>query len=261
MYELALFAGAGGGILGGMLCGHTCIGAVEIERFPREVLKARQRDESLPEFPIWDDVTTFRIDNPECKEFIKLLQSIKDELIISGGFPCQDISVSGKGAGIRKDTRSGLWFEFSRIIREIRPSRVFVENSPVLTSRGLGIVLGDLAEMGYNAKWGVLGACDVGENHKRDRIWICAHSSDIGEQGWNVKSGIIGEDIQRRQSGEVFIQEVDRAQFNRLGDQDMPKPCLAGVENDVADRVDRLKAIGNGQVASNVYAAQKILGN
>ena len=91
MYELALFSGAGGGILGGHLCGFTCIGAVEIEEYPREVLKQRQRDGILPKFGIWDDVRTFRSDNPECREYIELLQKVRQELIISGGFPCQDI--------------------------------------------------------------------------------------------------------------------------------------------------------------------------
>ena len=178
MYELELFAGAGGGILGSLLRGHTCIGAVEKEEYPRKVLLQRQRDGILPHFPIWDDVTTFRIDNPECREYIEFLRTIREQLCISGGFPCQDISAAGKGSGITKDSRSGLWFEFARIICEIRPARVFVENSPVLTSRGLGIVLGDLAEMGYNAKWGVLGAVDVGAPHKRERIWISATNSN-----------------------------------------------------------------------------------
>lgn len=187
MYELELFAGAGGGILGSLLRGHTCIGAVEVEEYPRKVLLQRQRDGILPEFPIWDDVTTFRIEErrfcwprpTECTEYIQTLRSIRENLTISGGFPCQDISSAGKGAGITENSRSGLWFEFARIIREIRPARVFVENSPVLTSRGLGIVLGDLAEMGYNAKWGVLGAVDVGAPHKRERIWIKATNANI----------------------------------------------------------------------------------
>jgi DNA (cytosine-5)-methyltransferase 1 len=180
VYELELFAGAGGGILGGMLCGHTCIGAVEIEQYPRKVLLQRQADGILPEFPIWDDITTFRIDNPETREYIKLLQSIREQLCIGGGFPCQDISAAGKGAGINADTRSGLWFEMARVIDEIRPARIRVENSSMLTSRGLGIVLGDLAEMGYNAEWGVLGADDVNAPHRRKRIWIMGYTNHDG---------------------------------------------------------------------------------
>ena len=104
MYELELFAGAGGGILGKNLLGFQTVGAVEIEPYCREVLLQRQRDLCCPMFPIWDDVTTFRFENPECREYIKFLQEIRDDLTISGGFPCQDISASGKGRGITGKT-------------------------------------------------------------------------------------------------------------------------------------------------------------
>jgi DNA (cytosine-5)-methyltransferase 1 len=160
--ELALFAGAGGGILGGHLLGWRTVCAVEWEPYPASVLAARQNDGLLPPFPIWDDVQTF--DG-------KPWRGIVD--VVSGGFPCQDISAAGKGAGIDGE-RSGMWGEMARIIHEVRPRFVFVENSPMLTSRGLGRVLGDLASMGFDAKWGVLGAADVGANHQRDRIWIVA---------------------------------------------------------------------------------------
>jgi DNA (cytosine-5)-methyltransferase 1 len=158
--ELALFAGAGGGILGGHLLGWRTVCAVEWEQYPASVLCARQNDGLLPPFPIWDDVQTF--DG-------KPWRGIVD--VVSGGFPCQDISAAGKGVGIEGE-RSGMWREMARIIHEVRPRYVFVENSPMLTSRGLGRVLGDLASMGFDARWGVLGAADVGANHQRDRIWI-----------------------------------------------------------------------------------------
>jgi DNA (cytosine-5)-methyltransferase 1 len=160
--ELALFAGAGGGILGGHLLGWRTVCAVEWEPYPASVLCARQNDGLLPPFPIWDDIQTFD-GNP--------WRGIVD--VVSGGFPCQDISAAGKGAGIDGE-RSGMWGEMARVIREVRPRFVFVENSPMLTSRGLGRVLGDLASMGFDARWGVLGAADVGANHQRDRIWIVA---------------------------------------------------------------------------------------
>jgi len=160
MNELALFAGAGGGILGGHLLGWRTVCAVEWEAYPASVLCARQNDGLLPPFPIWDDVQTF--DG-------KPWRGIVD--VISGGFPCQDISAAGKGVGIDGE-RSGMWGEMARIIHEVRPRFVFVENSPMLTSRGLGRVLGDLASMGFDARWGVLGAADIGANHQRDRIWI-----------------------------------------------------------------------------------------
>ena len=163
--ELALFAGAGGGILAGKLLGWRTVCAVEIEEYPRNVLLARQEDGTLDPFPVWDDVTTF--DGLPWRGVVD---------IISGGFPCQDISAAGKGAGLDGE-RSGLWSEMSRIIGEVRPRFALVENSPVLTSRGLGVVLGDLAAMGYDARWGVLGAIDAGAPHKRDRIWIVANAT------------------------------------------------------------------------------------
>ena len=148
--------------MGDMLLGHTPVCAVEIEKYPREILLRRQADGHLPWFPVWDDVTTF--DGTPWKGKVD---------VVCGGFPCQDISVAGKGAGIEGE-RSSLWGEMARVVDEVRPRFVFVENSPMLTSRGLGRVLGDLAEMGYDARWGVLGAHHAGAPHKRDRIWILA---------------------------------------------------------------------------------------
>jgi len=160
--ELHLFAGAGGGILGGMLLGHTPVCAVELEDYPRRILLQRQRDGILPRFPIWDDIQTF--DGRPWRGRVD---------VVAGGFPCQDISVAGKGAGIEGE-RSGLWGEMARVVREVRPEHVFVENSPMLVGRGLARVLGDFAQMGYDAKWGVLGAHNVKLKHRRDRIWILA---------------------------------------------------------------------------------------
>lgn len=165
--ELALFAGAGGGILGGHLLGWRTIAAVEYNAYARSVLLARQNDGTLPPFPIWDDVRTFD-GNP--------WRGLVD--VVSGGFPCQDISAAGKGAGLDGE-RSGLWSEMARIIREVRPRHVFVENSPMLTSRGLGVVLGDLAAMGFDAEWGIISAADTGAPHLRERIWIVANSQCI----------------------------------------------------------------------------------
>jgi DNA (cytosine-5)-methyltransferase 1 len=175
-YSFHLFAGAGGGIIGDMLLGGTVVGAVELETYPQEILFARQKDKILPQFPIWDDITTFRYDNPECREYIDRLRNIRKDLVVAGGFPCQDISAAGKGEGITGE-RSGLWSEMFRVVCEIRPRIVFVENSSMLTSRGLHRVLGDLAEAGYDAEWQVLGADDVGANHRRKRSWILAYAN------------------------------------------------------------------------------------
>ena len=163
--ELALFAGAGGGILGGLLLGWRTVCAVEYDAYARRVLLARQRDGCLLRFPIWDDVRTF--DGRPWKGHVD---------VISGGFPCQDISAAGKGAGVTGE-RSGLWREMARIIGEVGPRYVLVENSPMLTVRGLGVVLGDLASLGYDARWGVLGAHHAGAPHRRDRIWILANAN------------------------------------------------------------------------------------
>ena len=175
MNELALFAGAGGGILGGHLLGWRTVCAVEWEPYPASILCARQNDGFLPPFPIWDDVQTF--DG-------KPWRGIVD--VVSGGFPCQDISVAGKGTGITGE-RSGMWKHMARIIGEVQPKYVFVENSPMLTVRGLGTVLGDLSEMGFNAEWGVISAAAVGAPHQRDRIWVLG--SNTSKQRWNKRFG------------------------------------------------------------------------
>ncbi|WP_033990214.1 DNA cytosine methyltransferase, partial [Pseudomonas aeruginosa] len=125
MNELALFAGAGGGILGGHLLGWRTVCAVEFEPYAASVLAARQNDGLLPPFPIWDDVRTF--DGRPWRGLVD---------VVSGGFPCQDISAAGNGAGINGE-RSGLWREMARIVGEVRPRFVFVENSPLLVRRGL----------------------------------------------------------------------------------------------------------------------------
>jgi DNA (cytosine-5)-methyltransferase 1 len=237
--ELHLFAGAGGGILGGMLLGHTTVCAVEIEPYCREVLLQRQRDGILPKFPIWDDVTTF--DGNPWRGKVD---------VVCGGFPCQDISAAGTGDGLDGE-RSGLWAEMARIVCEIRPKFTFVENSPVITSRGMGIVLGDLASMGYDARWGVLGANDLGYDHKRDRAWIVANLVSNGLEGRNYSD--------KERQGESTIRSMARLHQNKVW-HDIPAPNAFGMSNGVASRVDRLKAIGNGQVPIVAATAWKILG-
>jgi len=165
MNELHLFAGAGGGILAGQMLGHRCVCAVECEPYAAGVLIARQNDGSLPPFPVWDDVQTF--DGRPWRGIVD---------IVAGGFPCQDISVAGKGAGI-EGARSGMWSHMARIVGEVRPRFVFVENSPALLTRGLGVVLSDLAALGYDCRWTVLGAADVGAPHRRDRFWLVGRSN------------------------------------------------------------------------------------
>jgi len=316
MNELALFAGAGGGILGGKLLGWRTVCAVEWEPYPASVLCARQNDGLLPPFPIWDDVQTF-----DGRPWAGIVD------VVSGGFPCQDISAAGKGAGIDGE-RSGMWGEMARIIHEVQPRYVFVENSPMLTSRGLGRVLGDLASMGFDARWGVLGAADVGAPHQRNRIWIVgtnmayskmsndSASSDTtghrkGSQGEFRRScGIEGEmahstQLQRDGSNDHARVSMGGQQISESGDYrwasdmadasskrsqksasnkklDWHRPPECGVDKDwwsrepadvprttsrdmgrvvdgVAARVDRLKAIGNGQVPLCAATAWRLL--
>ena len=261
--ELALFAGAGGGILGGHLLGWRTICAVEWGSYPASVLCVRQNEGVLPTFPIWDDIQTF--DGRPWRGIVD---------VVSGGFPCQDISAAGKGAGIDGE-RSGMWGEMARIIHEVRPRFVFVENSPMLTSRGLGRVLGDLASMGFDARWGVLGAADVGANHQRDRIWIVAHSNRINK--WPVKNWL---DKSERSSQRECISnrsKLENSNGQRQQEQRISQPTKQAISeskctswwasepdvgrmaNGVAARVDRLKAIGNGQVPLCAATAWRLL--
>ncbi len=274
MNELALFAGAGGGILGGKLLGWRTVCAVEREAYPASVLAQRQNDGFLEPFPIWSDVCTF--DG-------KPWRGIVD--VVSGGFPCQDISAAGKGAGI-EGSRSGLWMEMARIIGEVRPRYAFVENSPILTSRGLGVVLGDLAALGYDARWGVLGAADVGAPHKRDRIWIVANTSGdrVREQPGRSSRPSWQDTAQPELYGaERYVANADSLrELHAKGPRDNDRgwigdggeegnydigmswwwksePAVGRVANGVAHRVDRLKVIGNGQVPQCAAVAWQIL--
>ncbi len=230
MNELALFAGAGGGVLGGSLLGWRTVCAVEWEPYPASVLCARQNDGILPPFPIWDDVCTF--DG-------KPWRGIVD--VVSGGFPCQDISSAGGGAGIT-GSRSGLWKEMARIIGEVRPQYAFIENSPMLTIRGLDTVLCDLAKMGFNARWGVISAADVGAPHLRERIWIVAHTNGSQREGNECAE----RGVEERTN---ISQPIWWAS----------EPDVGRVANGVALRVDRLKAIGNGQVPAVAATAFRML--
>lgn len=175
--ELALFAGAGGGILGGHLLGWRTVCAVEWDAYAASILVARQNDKILPAFPIWDDVQTF--DGRPWRGIVD---------VVSGGFPCQDISAAGKGAGITGE-RSGMWSHMARIIGEVLPRFVYVENSPMLVGRGLALVISDLTALGYDCKWGVLGADDVGAPHERKRLWLVANANMLGCNQGDGKTG------------------------------------------------------------------------
>lgn len=292
MNELALFAGAGGGILGGHLLGWRTVCAVEWGKYPASVLLARQNDGILPAFPIWDDVQTF--DG-------KPWRGIVD--VVSGGFPCQDISAAGGGAGI-DGARSGMWKHMARIIGEVRPKCVFVENSPLLVGRGLAVVLGDLAALGYDAQWFCLSASDCGAPHQRDRIWLVANAACEQHQGkpyakqrpaaakllanadgmrklqpersQQNKRGWVGNssqdmanpgcnNVQRIFTGIAHAEKWSGPKQRQAGSRSdgsrwwPTEPNVGRVANGVAARVDRLKAIGNGQVPRVAATAFNIL--
>lgn len=297
--ELALFAGAGGGILGGKLLGWRTVCAVEWEPYPACVLVSRQNEGVLSPFPIWDDVQTF--DG-------KPWRGIVD--VVSGGFPCQDISSGGKGAGI-EGSRSSMWKHMARIIGEVRPKCAFVENSPLLVGRGAAMVIGDLAEMGYDAQWCIVSASDVGAPHQRDRFWLVANANsgrgveDTGEsqlwsdwleqppinQGasdeakgikrprkfrwWDVDpadlpnpsgergGGLRVEVVEPSAIGQGGADTTKNGHDENFGNVDNRESChqsyVGRVADGVAARLDRLKAIGNGQVPIVAATAFRIL--
>ena len=285
MRELALFAGAGGGILGGHLLGWRTVCAVERDAYAASILAQRQNDGLLLPFPIWSDVCSF--DG-------RPWRGVAD--VVSGGFPCQDISVAGCGAGLA-GKRSGLWSEFARIIGEVRPDFAFIENSPMLVTRGLDRVLCDLAALGFDAEWGVLSAADLGAPHERERLWIVAHAngkrdamrgdgtddaeamasreflagrcvSDSGAgcaEGAGESSGVVSDSnrnsIQRmvakpQPSGHKRPTGLhDRARGEQRWPEWPTEPGVGRVVDGMAYRMDRVKAIGNGQVPRVAAAA------
>jgi DNA (cytosine-5)-methyltransferase 1 len=179
MNYLSLFTGAGGGDLAfqHLLDGFRCVGYVEYEEYCQKVIAQRIKDGLLDEAPIFGDIRVFNREG-----YSEAYQGMVE--LITGGFPCQDISCAGKGAGIHGE-RSGLWFEMRDTIRIIRPRYVFIENVPMLLIRGFEYVIGALFEMGYDAKWGIVSAADVGACHLRKRLWVVANAKRgrCGAQG------------------------------------------------------------------------------
>lgn len=268
MYELELFAGAGGGILGGHLLGWRCVGAVEIDPYARAVLIARQQDGTLPPFPVWSDVRTFTKRNGACRRYFRFLRRIRRSLVIKGGFPCQDISVAGKGAGLDGE-RSGLWREFARVVREVRPAFVLVENSPALTFRGLGDVLRDLAALGYDARWCVLGAINTGAPHRRERLWLVAHAENVG-RALRLTERSQPEVHQPAQHGQDHEQlwwatepTIRRMVAGVADELDLHGVVAARFAGRLAARVPmrtkRLHCLGNGQVPACLRLAWETL--
>lgn len=175
MYELSLFSGAGLGCCGTRwLLDWRQVGYAECKAYLREVLRRRIADGLLDDAPIFERVED--ICGSVAQRYAEVAR--RADLCITGGFPCQPFSVAGKRRGAA-DGRNG-WPELSRVIREVRPGFAFLENVPGLMGHPyFATILGDLAEVGYDCRWGVISAADVGANHLRKRLWIMADSQSI----------------------------------------------------------------------------------
>ena len=159
--------------------------------------------------------------------------------VICGGFPCQDVSVAGKGAGL-DGARSGLWTEYARIIRELEPRYVVVENVSALLNRGMGRVLADLAACGYDAIWDCIPAAAVGAHHRRDRLFFVAHTDSTRLERHRT-TGDARQVCPQKTAG-LFRRSLQSASAWE------PEPQLGRVANGVSRRVDRLRCLGNAVV-------------
>jgi len=270
MNELSLFSGYGGFSLGLRLTGMDIrtVAYVEIEPYCQEILKARIRDGFLDDAPIWPDISTFN--GAQCRGVVD---------IITAGFPCQPHSTAGKRKG--KDDARNLWPDTLRVIREVGPSYVLLENVPGILSNGYGgTVVGELSDIGYDCRWGIVSAAAVGAPHLRKRWWCLAHiqraqfpfqQGGFGQQGSegvesrgegkvdadrNGKDGAVAypqEQPQREPDNQACpITREDARESAGGGGWWAVEPGLGRVAHGVTHRVDRLKAIGNGIVPAVV---------
>ncbi len=264
---LDLFSGIGGFSLGlERTAGFKTVAFCEIEEFPRRVLAKH-----WPEVPCYHDVRELTAD--------KLAADGISVDVITGGFPCQDLSLAGKKAGMGEGTRSGLWSEIDRLIGELRPQFVIVENVANLLSGPseqpggwFGRVLGDLAERGYDAEWQNIPAGAMGAPHLRERAWIVAYPSKerqsearqfrrIELAQWLSSRGeavIFADDRQERTQGSQpqqvsgfsafsWCEDVRRAEDLR-GRSDLPTPLFRGGRDGIPHWVDRIGACGNAVI-------------
>lgn len=272
LQELSLFAGAGGGLLGGVLLGWQTVCAVEWDQYAIEVLRARQRDGVLHDFPIWTDASTF--DGRPWRGRVDVL---------TAGFPCQPLSVAGKRKA-SGDARDG-WPHTARILREVRPRFALLENVPGLLTvergRYFGRLIDEVAALGYDARWCVMGAASIGAPHQRDRWWCLltdTNSDAIHEQQKPESRRKCEVELKRDGAprtvadAHCFWQlQQKRGQQNERGwagnscKADIggwwdSEPGMGRVVDGVANRPQRLKVIGNGQVPTVAAAAWVVLG-
>lgn len=284
MRELSLFTGAGGGLLGTKLLGWEPIGYVEWNKYCQQVIAARVRDGFLPVAPIFTDVREF-VQSGAARQY----RGFAD--VVSAGFPCQPFSVAGKQLGA--DDSRNMWPETADVIRIVQPKSVLLENVPGLISAGyIGTVIGDLADLGYVGKWGVIGASDVGAPHRRKRLWVVAHTKSEQRNGGSNHAGKFSEPSEVSEFGnscrEANVADTNSAQREGMRSafgvrQEHTNACGASVawwSQDPADDVEsgvgrmvdglasrvvrlkvinRLQAIGNGQVPFCAAKAWELL--
>lgn len=262
---LDLFSGIGGFSLGLERAGMKTVAFCEIDPFCRRVLKKH-----WPEVPVYQDVTklcrrvydceqenedgdvicprcTVEFGDCDCIGTDQFLDEVGAVDVVCGGFPCQDISLIGKRAGIG-GSQSSLWFEQHRIIRELEPRFVVIENVSALLGAGLAVVLQGLDEIGYDAQWHCITASAVGAPHKRERCWIVANSRSEGLQ----RHSRYVEGINKQGRNEA--QQIRPVTPQDLCGGENPaawwksQPGIRRVVDGVPDYVDRIKSLGNAVV-------------
>ena len=248
-----LFAGHGGGLLADLILGHRPVVAVEWDRYACQVLRERAADGWFPGLHVWEgDVRLF-----DASEYAGKVDCIH------AGFPCQDISVAGKQAGVSEGTRSGLYREVLRIAGVVRPKQLFLENVSAILGNGLGTVLGDMAALGYDCRWLCIRASDVGLEHERDRWFLLGFNTDghhatrdksNGRQGEIPEKWEAKEDVQKRHGRKFQLGAINDAQ--RFTSYSGALRTLHGLPN----RVHRLKGLGNAQVPLQAATAYRLLG-
>ena len=232
MNVLDLFSGIGGFSLGLERAGMRTVAFCEIDAKCRQVLQKH-----WPNVPIFEDVTT-------------LTAGDIDETVdvICGGFPCQDISVAGHGAGLA-GARSGLWYEYHRLIKEIRPRYVVIENVAALRARGLEQVLGGLTEIGYDAEWHCIPASAVGAPHQRDRIWIIASPADVADTVGSGSQGWLHRWADSERQGELgYLGRCRAVDGQPIENWWATEPSVGRVAHGVSGRTHRLRQLGNAVV-------------
>ncbi len=263
---LDLFSGIGGFSLGlERTGGFETVAFCEIDEKARKVL-----GKHWPDVPIYEDIKEMTIEQLQADGIVPT--------VITGGFPCQDISFAGKGAGIVGE-RSSLWNEMFRLIRDVRPEWVIAENVSALRSRGLALVLQDLCSIGYCVEWHCIPASAVGAPHQRDRIWIIAHPNTdsgrqsqlseqhSGQESWSkssfrddpsrLRSHVANTNIPRLQRriskglsecSSKFTARERGSRKRELRDHWETSSGIQRVADGIPKRVDRLKQIGNAVV-------------